>query len=78
MSNCNRSTVVNNIAKMRNLPPMESCKVNNINYAVDVFNIKTMKKYLKADIAEELVETIQNRSKLNPELANYVAKAMKE
>ena len=78
MSNCNRSTVVNNIAKMRNLPPMESCKVNNINYAVDVFNIKTMKKYLKADIAEELVETIKNRSKLNPELANYVAKAMKE
>ncbi len=77
MSNCNRSKAVNSIAKMRNLPPMASCEVTLDNYADDVFNIEVMKQYLAKKTADELLETIQNRSKLNPELASEVANAMK-
>lgn len=77
MSNCNRSKAVNSIALMRNLPPMEGCEIKLDNYAEDVFNIEVMRRYLAAKTAEELLETIQNRTKLNPELASEVAEAMK-
>ena len=77
MSNCNRSKAVNKIAEMRNLPPMASSAFELKNYAEDVFNIEVMREYLAKKTAEELLETIQNRSRLNPELASEVAHAMK-
>jgi len=46
-------------------------------FAEDVFTIKTMRNYLSVKAYESLMETINRRSSLNPDIADEVADAMK-
>ncbi|MFC1591699.1 glutamine synthetase III [Thermodesulfobacteriota bacterium] len=47
------------------------------NYAEDVFTIKTMRNYLSAKANLSLMDTIFNRTTLDPDIADEVADAMK-
>ncbi len=47
-------------------------------YGMDVFNEETMKKYLPSDVFEKLIKTIKEGKELDPQIADDVAKGMKE
>src|SRR5262245_22014908 len=51
-------------------------KLNEI-YGQNVFNLKTMKKYLSEKAYKSISATIKNGGKLDPAIANEVAEAMK-
>jgi len=55
---------------------MDSMDYSNI-FAEDVFTIKTMRNFLSPKASASLMETIINRSQLDPQIADEVADAMK-
>lgn len=51
--------------------------ITNI-YGEDVFNLQTMRNYLPKDVYKKLLATIRTGYKLDPDIANDVANAMKQ
>ena len=51
--------------------------ITNI-YGEDVFNLQTMRNYLPKDVYKKLLATIRSGYKLDPDIANDVANAMKQ
>ncbi|MCQ2378255.1 MAG: glutamine synthetase III, partial [Victivallaceae bacterium] len=78
MSHCNRLHAVNTVAAIRTPEARAAAPAPDICFAEDVFNIRAMKKYLPKETCRKLLSTIRQSVPLNPEIADDVARAMKE
>lgn len=78
MSLSKRNLTINSIASM-----VADDVARNINptldfYGEDVFNAKAIREYLPQKSAEKLLDTINNRAELDPDIAGDVAHGMKK
>ncbi len=79
MSYLNRMKAVKAVAELRDPEPAAAKKadMNDYEYGIDVFGPDAMREYLPKDIAIKLLDTIDNGTPLDPEIAGLVAHAMK-
>ena len=78
MSYSKRYSIINSIAENKSLEYAEAKKATLDNYGEDVFNAKAIREYLPKKSAEKLLNTINNRAELDPEIAADVAHGMKQ
>ena len=78
MSYSKRYSIINSIAENKSLGYAEAKKATLDNYGEDVFNAKAIREYLPKKSAEKLLNTINNRAELDPEIAADVAHGMKQ
>ena len=78
MSYSKRYSIINSIAENKALEYAEAKKATLDNYGEDVFNAKAIREYLPKKSAEKLLNTINNRAELDPEIAADVAHGMKQ
>ncbi len=74
----NRSEAINSVAAMRPAEALRGVAANIDFYGEDVFNTAAMTKYLPRQVAEKLLDTINNGASLDPSIAADVAHGMKE
>ncbi len=78
MSSSERNYAINKVASIHALP-LERGKAGNIDFfGEDVFTESAIIKYLPKRAAQKLLDTINNGSSLDPEIAGEVAHGMKE
>lgn len=78
MSFSKRYLTINSIAENRALGNAKVEKATLEHYGEDVFNAKAIREYLPKKSAEKLLNTINNRAQLDPEIAADVAHGMKQ
>ncbi len=77
MSYLNRMKAVKAVAELRDPAPASAAKADMNDYGIDVFGPEAMREYLPGNIAGKLLDTIDNGTPLDPEIAGQVAHAMK-
>ena len=78
MSFSKRYLTINAIAENKSKEYAKAEKATLEHYGEDVFNAKAIREYLPKKSAEKLLNTINNRAQLDPEIAADVAHGMKQ
>ncbi len=78
MSFSKRYLTINAIAENKAKEYAKAEKATLEHYGEDVFNAKAIREYLPKKSAEKLLNTINNRALLDPEIAADVAHGMKQ
>lgn len=78
MSLSKRYLTVSAISEMKSQHALKGGKVDIDYFGEDVFNAKAIREYLPQKSAEKLLNTINNRAELDPDIAADVAHGMKQ